>query len=706
MTQLRLGAKSRYHRNLCRSFTRPIRQAGIVVGLSALLAGCAGNAGLPFGSAADSGTSSGSVRFAAIQLPSQQGPLAEPTQRGLDAISRGDYRAANQGFSAALNRDSRNPALHAMNALAYHLRVRNGERDLLELAETGYLVSLEQRRDFLPSALQLAHLYFEHGRYQQAKRAAIYALDIESDNINALQLLAASAYHDGDMELALWAVEAARQLAPGDRWAATMQPVIYSAAGLNAEAERALQRNHADGLLDGNREQRTRRRIGQWREVYQLAQASPPPARSLPADMPPGAAAGSPQTATPVAPPGSPVSFAPVAAPAASATAPPKEEGPFNYAWWDCQQQLNASATPASSSYGGSSAYGGGYGSSSADETSVLPALPAPCRGRALPRMTMIDAVLLRTDDVRSSGYGVNLLDNLSVFLNNSINTTRSWGTTGHTRTTTVTQFAGLGTTAGGGIAYSLNIANASDQRAEILARPSLLALDRQAAQFFSGSTVSVALVSNEGGGNLQDKPVGVSLSVTPTFIDDDSMLVSVKAVRSFFEETAQTATFAQSVQTSRNMVTANVRLRFNETLILSGLSEREITNTGSRTPVLGDLPGLQYLFSRRDSQDFTRSVIILLTPRRVANFSDTLLQAGPHTHAETAQDPALVAETKARALKELGGTWPNLSITLRHMDRNRLFRAVRSGDIELEDWQQANRIRRMLGDFVDLLYQ
>jgi len=678
-----------------------IRRCGLAAVLATLLAGCAGSALLPSG-AEDHGNPG--LRLTAIELLNRQTPITEPTRRALEALSRGQFSSANQHFSLALGRDSRNAALHAMNALTYHLRVRQGERDLLELAETGYLVSLEQRRDFLPSALQLTRLYLENGRFEEAKRAAIYALDLEPDSDEALQLLAAAAYYDGDVELSLWAIEEARSLKPADRRLATMRPLIYGAAGLDDEARRALQDTAAAGLLDDRRQARLQRRLDQWRGLYQEAQATdqaPASSSGVPAAAPRGDV-----TSTPAAPVNPLQQYLTPANSAASrgADGQSRPDGPYDYAWWDCQQQLNTSVTGSSFSSGSSySSYG--YGSSSADETTALPALPAPCRGRPLPRMAMFDAVMLRTDDVRSSGYGVNLLDNLTGFLSLSVSKEKNWGTSPTTIENTLNRGLGLGTGPSGVLAYSLNIANAADERAEILARPSLLALDRQAAQFFSGSTVSVALVSNEGGGNLQDKPVGVSLSVTPTFIDDDSMLVSVKAVRSFFEETAATATFQESVQTSRNMVTANVRLRFNETLILSGLSEREITSMNSRTPFLGELPGLQYLFSRRDSQDFTRSVIIMLTPRRVASLNETLAGLDTAAASEAGRNPALVREMRRKALAELGGIWPNLSVTLRHMDRNRLFRAVRSGDLEMEDWERPDRIESLLTDLVGLLY-
>ncbi len=636
------------------------RQWSLAAALVAALAGCAQD---PLASGPG---------FEPVRIERARGAAAQAAQRGLDAVARGNAAEANRAFSLALQSDPRNPALNQMNGLAYHLRVRGGDRGYAELAETGYLAALDQRRDYVAAGLQLARLYQETGRAAAAQRVAAYVLDIESDNVEALQILAAASYAAGDFELALWATERARATAgPASARMAAGASLVYAAAGLPEVSRDVL----AQADLDAPARQLLERRIGQWQSFREtlLAQA-PSPSASPP-------------------PPAPALTPAPAAAPAAPG-------GVVAPAWFDCQQAINQQQS--SPSYGSSSS---SYGTSSTgDETIALPALPAPCHGAALPRMAVIDAVLLRSDDVTSYGFGVNLLDNLNVFVSRTLNQTRGTNASSTARTGSVADVLSLGTTSGGGISYSLNIANASDQSADIIARPSLLALDRQAAQFFSGSTVSVALVSTQGGGTINDKPVGVSLSVTPTFIDDDSMLVSVKAARSFFETTASTATFTQSVQTSRNMVAANVRLRFDETLILSGLSEREITSTSSGVPVLRDIPGLQYLFQRRTGRDYTKSVIILLTPRRVAGFETHMRELDRSLAASERSEPEILRNARAKAVKDLGGVWPNQLLALRHMDRNMLFRGVRTGDIYLEEWAEPTRLRRLFEDAARLL--
>lgn len=656
-----------------------------------------------------------------IRIERARGTAAQAAQLGLDALARGDFAGSNRALSLALQSDPRNVALNHLNAVVYHLRVRTGDRGFAELAETGYLAALDQQRDFFAAGVQLGHLYLETGRHAAAQRIAAYVLDIEPDNAEAARILAAASYHVGDFELAVWALEHARAHQTDARRLATLEPLIYAAVGMPERGQAALRA----GILTASERAPLERRVRQWQSHHGalLAQAPAPsaPPESTPAQTPaptpvpsfPGAPpptmqqpAASGDNAAPAAPPGSAINLDPPAparatTPAAATARPsdqgmaPPGDGPVESAWFDCQQSLNQQLGLSGSGFSGGSTFGG---ISTGDETANLPALPMPCRGRALPRMAVIDVVMLRTDDVTSFGFGVNLLDNLNVFVSRTLNQSRGTNTSS-TRSGSVADVLSLGTSSGGGLSYSLNIANASDQSADVIARPSLLALDRQAAQFFSGSIVSVGLVSSQGGGSLQDKPVGISLSVTPTFIDNDSMLVSVRAARSFFETTASTATFTQSVQTSRNMVSANTRLRFNETLILSGLTEREVNSTSSGVPLLRDVPGLQYLFQRRTGRDFTKSVIVLITPRRVAKFEESIraLESSYGTAGE--EDPEVLRRTRAKALAEFGGVWPNLLLTLRHMDRNTLFRGVRTGDLGLEEWDEPDRLRRMLTD-------
>lgn len=601
-------------------------------------------------------------------------PVRSALKSGAVALLAGDAKLANHEFNLAIARDLKNPALHAANALAYQIRTRAGERDLFDLAETGYLVALEQQHDYQQAAVQLAHLYLENKRYAQAQRAAAYALKLESKNVEALHLLASASYSLGDVELSLWALEQARTIAPNDKYGANMVPAIYGEAGLNKEAEAYINENPRLWSKQGG--EQVKRRLEQWKVAYANDQAKIDEAKT-----------GNDE-----------------AGEKANADAPAQSDsqGPLVYAWSDCTQALtpNAGAAQASSSDSSDSST-----ATRVDETMVLPSLPSPCKAHALPQMAIIDVVILRTNELNASSTGINLLENLAVTIQQSSNkVSTSIDNAPSTSVATLTTNIGLGTTAGGAIAYSLNIANVSGQTTEVVSRPSLQVLDRQAAQFFSGSKISIGLTGGvNSSSTLSEVNVGLSLSVTPTFIDEQQMLLNVRAAHTFFEPVTGTSTFNQSLQTSRNMVAAATKIRINETLVLSGLTEREVISGSSGVPLLKDIPGVQYLFSKRTVQNFNKTVLILITPRRMVAYGENLDQVQALDKKDV--EPKLMQETRQRALKELGGQWPNLFHAIRHMARSERAFGVRAKDIELEDWNKPKRVQKILQDAVGSLY-
>ncbi len=361
--------------------------------------------------------------------------------------------------------------------------------------------------------------------------------------------------------------------------------------------------------------------------------------------------------------------------------------GPAKGDGFDCGVSGGAGSMAGATSYGGS----GGGGQGGGDETNALPALPSPCKGDSPPLMAILDVTIIRTEDNIASNYGINLLDGLSYVFNRSTqiaDTLTQVGSSDASRNITITRQRSHGLP-GAGIAYSLNIANAMGSRSEVLARPSLVALDRKASTFFSGRNLTIGIPGQAGGASMiADKPIGVSLSATPTFIDDETLLVAVRAARSFIEQVDNSVSFGHSIQTSRNAVTANVVLKFGQTLILSGLAEQEVQSASSGVPVLQEIPALQYLFRSKEEQRFSRSVLILITPRR------------PETDDVHAAR-ALAAIRPGQSAK----TQPNLHAAYQGHHKNRLYLQFRNGDIQSDEWRHPSRLTELFRQLGTILY-
>src|SRR5690606_36481082 len=154
-------------------------------------------------------------------------------------------------------------------------------------------------------------------------------------------------------------------------------------------------------------------------------------------------------------------------------------------------------------------------------------------------------------------------------------------------------------------LTYTLNIANAEDRRNEVLARPTLVAVGGQTSTFFSGTDVIGAAVSTGQGGSVQvQKEADVKLSLTPEFLPGGLIKMSVEAERNFLTNPNSNVLFDFRLDTSKTLVSATVVMQFGETLILSGLSERNIEANSSGVPLQRDIPVVQYLFSRKTHRD------------------------------------------------------------------------------------------------------
>ena len=238
--------------------------------------------------------------------------------------------------------------------------------------------------------------------------------------------------------------------------------------------------------------------------------------------------------------------------------------------------------------------------------------------------MVVVDVVLIGTqEDVRDS-RGVNLLNGLQLQFGDPLtgamgfslsdrNVKDNLGNGLSEGTRTITRSISIPA-----VTYSLNIANSLDADNHVLAKPSLVAQSGQTSEFFSGTEILAAAVSGGSGDSVSvQKEVGVKLAVTPEVLPNDMIRLHVVAERTFLTDPSNSVVFEFRLDTTKTNVNSTVTMKFGETLVLGGLSERETSKSSDGVPGLKDIPVLNYLFSQRVEREFERSILILLTPRR-----------------------------------------------------------------------------------------
>ncbi len=154
-----------------------------------------------------------------------------------------------------------------------------------------------------------------------------------------------------------------------------------------------------------------------------------------------------------------------------------------------------------------------------------------------------------------------------------------------------------------------------------VLARPKIMALNRQRAQVLVGARIgylSTTATETTTTQTVEFLDTGVELVFRP-FISPNGMIrlelspsVSEASLRSVTDSNGQTVTIPDELT---NEITTNVRVKDGETLVLGGLF-RESTRTNRRQiPVLGDIPLVGAAFRGQDDAVARQEIIFLITP-------------------------------------------------------------------------------------------
>jgi len=599
---------------------------------------------------------------------------------------------ASQAINSALQLDAENTHLHFFNGLIYHIQARQGDTDKTNMAIEGYKQSIRIDPNNLLAREFLGLAFIEQRQYALAQAEFAEVLISKPTDIETLQRMMAASYLSGD---ATTACAMADQIVSNNDSHSSLfvraSVSVYASCGSfdKSDAQRRIFSTKGAtpkelAYLD--------QRISNWRAFHQSRNNI----AGLPNAIDSGNLRKNVQFQIPGADPGLP------------------QQSPFGNqsqgaAPLSGQNQMpggdfgsQAQASPFGASPSGASAFGASpFGA---------PAAGNQAQGggnfTGQTRMVLVDVVMVRTEDTTSTTKGINLLSalNLQFGTNNSPAYSKVFGQTkGSESTTLLTRAISVPA-----LAYSLNIANANSNLNEVLARPTLAALEGMRSEFFSGTSLNAAVVSGGSGVSGSavsiEKRYGVKLTVSPQILTGGMIKLTIDASRTFLKPPSSDIGFTYKLEISEITANANVVMRMGDTLILGGLSEKESTSNRDGTPFLQDLPGVQYLFSRQAKTDYQKSVLILITPRPA-----TYTWLSDASKAEVAKNPDDPFTPSLDVLRARYSDWfkpyPNLASVFHHLNAADLYREFRTGDVTLETWDRMNSTRARLKQSIDFLY-
>jgi pilus assembly protein CpaC len=152
----------------------------------------------------------------------------------------------------------------------------------------------------------------------------------------------------------------------------------------------------------------------------------------------------------------------------------------------------------------------------------------------------------------------------------------------------------------------------ASTGDAVILAEPKLSARSGGQAEFLAGGEIPVVTTGTLGSSNVEFKEFGIKLAITPIVDSYNNIMANVATEVSAVDRSNAVGDVPAFIT---RKTTTDIRMRDGQTLVLSGLIDRDIGKNTEKIPFLGDLPVLGKLFSSESFNDNRTELVIFVSP-------------------------------------------------------------------------------------------
>ena len=164
------------------------------------------------------------------------------------------------------------------------------------------------------------------------------------------------------------------------------------------------------------------------------------------------------------------------------------------------------------------------------------------------------------------------------------------------------------------------------DSETRYLARPKILTLNNETAEFEITANETIDVVTGTTSGATQDvttetvqrEQTGITLRVTPQInMDTGEITMFVMPTVKDTSTSSLSLSDGSAIKDPETRTTKSiVRVRDGETIIIGGLLRRHKTETIKKLPILGDLPIVGAIFRHKDKErDLERELLVFITP-------------------------------------------------------------------------------------------
>lgn len=158
-----------------------------------------------------------------------------------------------------------------------------------------------------------------------------------------------------------------------------------------------------------------------------------------------------------------------------------------------------------------------------------------------------------------------------------------------------------------------------AENQVEIIASPNLMTSNNETASIKQGTEIPYEVASgNSGNTTIEFKQAILGLEVTPRVLKNDLIELTLIVTQNTAGKTIKKSDGGESLSIDTQEIKSKVIIRQNETVILGGIFQQQLTNQVREVPGLGKIPLVGGLFRYSGKNLQKRELVIFVTPKLV----------------------------------------------------------------------------------------
>ncbi|MBV5306066.1 MAG: type II secretion system secretin GspD [Desulfobulbaceae bacterium] len=172
------------------------------------------------------------------------------------------------------------------------------------------------------------------------------------------------------------------------------------------------------------------------------------------------------------------------------------------------------------------------------------------------------------------------------------------------------------------------------DSHVNVIATPQILTTDNKKAEISIGentpyltrtqaaidtTTTGTTDTGSIGYQNYEYKDIATKLTITPQINQADILRLEIATEVSKLKDGSE----ADKPTTFKRTATTTVLVKDNNTIVIGGIIGQDETESENKVPLLGDIPGVGWLFKEKSTKQLKTNMFIFITPRIIKNPGD-----------------------------------------------------------------------------------